>query len=73
MDAALEIAAQIAVNVPMGVWMTKQSLWHNQNAGSLEAAIELEHRAVHVAQATEDGAEKAAAFFEKRPPAYRLT
>jgi enoyl-CoA hydratase len=72
MDEALAIAARIAVNVPIGVMMTKQSLWLNQGAGSLEAAIELEHRAVHISQATADTAEKQAAFFEKRDPNFRL-
>jgi enoyl-CoA hydratase len=71
-DAALELAQAIAANVPIGVMMTKQSLWLNQGAGSLEAAIEMEHRAVHIAQATEDAAEKRAAFFEKRPPDFRF-
>lgn len=73
MDAALELAARIVANTPIGVWMTKQSLWLNQSAGSLEAAIEMEHRAVHISQATEDASEKQAAFFEKRPPNFRLT
>jgi enoyl-CoA hydratase len=72
MDAALELAHRIAVNVPIGVMMTKQSLWLNQMAGSLEAAIEMEHRAVHISQATADAAEKQAAFFEKRDPTFRL-
>ena len=72
MDAALEIAHRIAVNVPIGVMMTKQSLWLNQGAGSLEAAMEMEHRAVHISQATADALEKQSAFFEKRDPSYRL-
>jgi enoyl-CoA hydratase len=69
-DAALEIAQGILANVPMGIWLTKQSLWINQNAGSLEAAIELESRAVAVAQATQDAAEKRQSFLEKRPPKF---
>lgn len=70
MDAALELARSILANVPIGVWLTKQSLWLNQAAGSLEAAIELEGRAVAIAQATQDAAEKRAAFLEKRTPAF---
>lgn len=73
MAEALDIAAGIAANVPMGIWMTKQSLWLNQNATSLEAAIELENRAVQIAQATTDAAEKRSAFIEKRPPRYTLS
>lgn len=72
MEEALKIAASIAANVPLGVWLTKQSLWHNQGVGSLEAAIEMEMRAVQIAQATADAAEKRASFVEKRPPAFKL-
>ena len=68
-QAALEIARGIVANVPVGIWLTKQSLWLNQNA-SLEAAIELEARGVQIAQATEDAGEKRAAYWEKRPPAF---
>lgn len=71
MEAALEIASNILVNVPLGVWLTKQSLWLNQAAGSLEAAIELESRAVFMARSTEDAAEKRQSFLEKRPPVFR--
>jgi len=69
-DAALEIARGIIANVPIGIWLTKQSLWLNQAAGSLEAAIELESRAVQIAQSTEDAREKRAAFLEKRTPGF---
>jgi len=72
MPEALALAERIAANTPIGIWMTKQSLWLNQGAGSLEAAMELEHRAVHIAQATADAAEKQSAFFEKRPPKFGL-
>jgi enoyl-CoA hydratase len=58
------------LNVPIGVWLTKQSLWLNQNAGSLEVAIELENRAVAISQATADAAEKRASFLEKRTPKF---
>jgi enoyl-CoA hydratase len=54
----------------MGIWLTKQSLWLNQGVGSLEAAIELESRAVALAQSTADAAEKRAAFLEKREPRF---
>jgi enoyl-CoA hydratase len=70
MDEALGIARSIMQNVPLGIWLTKQSLWLNENVGSLEAAIELESRAVPLAQATADAAEKRAAFLEKRPPVF---
>jgi len=69
-DACLEMARNIVVNVPMGIWVTKQSLWANQHAGSLEQAIEMESRGVYIAQSTEDKAEKQKAFFEKRDPQF---
>ena len=67
-SACLEVARNITVNVPMGVWVTKQALWHNMNAGSLEQAIEMETRGVFMAQSTDDKVEKQKAFFEKRAP-----
>jgi enoyl-CoA hydratase len=72
MDAVLEVARGIIANVPMGIALTKQSLWLNQTAGSLEIAIELENRAVAIAQATGDAREKRAAFLEKRAPNFTL-
>lgn len=70
MDEALAIARNIIVNVPLGIWLTKQALWMNQDAGSLEQAMELEHRGVFIAQSTEDAKEKRRAFIEKRPPVF---
>ena len=70
METALELARAIMVNVPIGVWLTKQSLWMNQGVGSLETAIELESRGVAVAQSTADAVDKRAAFIEKRPPKF---
>jgi enoyl-CoA hydratase len=69
-EACIEIAQRIVVNVPMGIWVTKQSLWANQNAGSLEQAMEFETRGVFLAQTMEDKAEKQRAFFEKRDPKF---
>jgi len=54
----------------MGVWTRKQSLWFNQNAGSLEQAVEMETRAVFMAQSTEDAVEKRKSFLEKRSPTF---
>lgn len=69
-EACLEVARNIVVNVPMGIWVTKQSLWANQNAGSLEQAMEFESRGVFLAQSMEDKVEKQKAFFEKRAPKF---
>jgi enoyl-CoA hydratase len=70
MSVALEISRAILVNVPIGISLTKQSLWLNQGIGSLETAIELESRAVAIAQSTADAAEKRASFLEKREPRF---
>jgi enoyl-CoA hydratase len=69
-EACIDIAQNIVVNVPMGIWVTKQALWANQHAGSLEQAIEFETRGVFMAQSMDDKAEKQAAFFEKRQPKF---
>ena len=42
----------------------------NQGAASLEAAIELENRAIYMSQSTQDSAERRKAFVEKRKPAF---
>ena len=70
MEEARALAASICANVPLGVWLTKQSLWLNQGVASLEAACEIEARAVFMAQATEDAAEKRKSYFEKRSPGF---
>jgi enoyl-CoA hydratase len=69
-DACIEMARNIIVNVPIGIWVTKQALWANMSAGSLEQAMELETRGVFMAQSTEDAAEKRSSFLEKRPPVF---
>ena len=70
MAEAHALAGAVCANVPLGVWLTKQSLWLNQGVASLEAACEIEARAVFMAQATQDAAEKRKSFFEKRPPRF---
>lgn len=68
LEEALVLARAMARNVPMGLWVTKEALWANQSAGSLEQAMEFEHRGVFVAQATADAVEKRKSFLEKRDP-----
>lgn len=70
MAQAETLARSVAANTPIGNYLTKQSLWLNQGAGSLEAAIELESRGVFMAQSTDDAADRRAAFLEKRDPKY---
>ena len=69
-EETLKLARAIAENTPLGTQLTKRSLWLNQDIGSLEAAIEMESRAVFMAQSTEDAAEKRRAVKEKRPPRF---
>lgn len=73
MDDVLGLAQSIMVNSPIGIALTKQTLWLNANAGSLEAAIEMETRGIAISQATEDSAEKRQSFVEKRQPVFKGT
>ena len=70
-EESLALAAQILVNSPIGIALTKQSMWLNANAGSLEAAMEMENRAIFMSQTTEDTSEKRKAMVEKRQPQFR--
>lgn len=69
-DAALETANLIRANSPFGVWMTKEVMWDNLEASSLQAAIDLENRTQLLASYTGDMREAMAAFLEKRPPRF---
>ena len=44
MGEALALARAMAENGRLGLWMTKRGMWANLEAGSLQAAIELENR-----------------------------
>ncbi len=70
-DAALEIADQIAANSPFGVWMTKEVMWANLETGSMQAAIDLENRTQILTTFTVDMPEAMRAFLEKREPNFR--
>lgn len=71
MEQALALADAIMVNSPIGIALTKNSLHRNVDAPSLEAAMELENRAIFMSQSTEDTAEKRRAFIEKRRPDFQ--
>lgn len=66
-DAAVEIAEEITALAPFGVVMTKEVMWANLSAPSLEAAIHLENRTQILASHSGDIEEAVAAFLEKRP------
>jgi enoyl-CoA hydratase len=72
-EAALEIASQIAANSPFGVRMTKEVMWSNLEAGSLQAAIDLENRTQILTTFTEDMPEAMRSFLEKREPRFTDT
>jgi enoyl-CoA hydratase len=67
-DAALEVGDEILRHAPFGVVMTKEVMWSNLAAPSLDAAIHLENRTQILASHAGDFQEALAAFAEKRPP-----
>jgi enoyl-CoA hydratase len=71
-DVALAMAEQMTTELsPFGVSMTKQVLWANLEAGSLQAAIDLENRNQLLLGHTGNLDEAITAFREKRPPHYQ--
>jgi enoyl-CoA hydratase len=71
LETALEVAAQITANSPMGVWMTKEVAWSQLEVGSLQAGIDLENRTQIMTTFTRDHEEQIAAFLQRRPAVYR--
>jgi enoyl-CoA hydratase len=67
---AVAKAKLIMANSPYGVRQTKQVMWSNLDAPSLDAAIQLENQVQVVSMLTDDFNEGAAAFAEKRPPIF---
>jgi len=70
MDEAIKLAEAVMANSPIGIAVTKSSLIFNADAQSLEAAIEMENRAIFMSQSTLDTTEKRKAFIEKRKPRF---
>lgn len=71
LDAALDLADEIAANSPFGIRLTKQVLQANVDAPSLHHALELENRNQVLATRTADMPEALRAFREKRDPEFR--
>ena len=67
---ALELAALVTRNSPYATKHTKQLMWANLDAGSLDAALETENHAQILAVLTEDFKEAQRAFAEKRAPVF---
>ena len=66
--AAEELVAQLAANAPAAVSMTKEVMWANLHAASLDQALALEARTQLLLRATGDAREARTAFLEKRAP-----
>jgi len=73
-DALTEDARALARSLtefsPYGLISTKQAMWENLNAQSLQQALQLENRNQILNGLSGDVEEAAAAFFEKRPPRF---
>jgi enoyl-CoA hydratase len=65
---ALDCARQVLLNSPFSTRHTKRVMWANLDAGSLDAALELENRAQVLGLQNADFAEAARAFVKKRVP-----
>lgn len=68
--SALETAAMIAGNSPLGIRMTKQVLQSNVDAPSIEAAVDLENRSQALTAMGKDMREAMFSFLEKRTPTF---
>lgn len=64
-ELSLDLAEQIAANDPFAVWMTKRGGWANLEAGSLQAAMELENRTQMLARTTGGLANAARKFMSR--------
>jgi enoyl-CoA hydratase len=71
-DAALVKAREILQNNPLGVALTKETMWANLEIASLETSIALENRTQAMTTATDDSLEARRAFVERRPPSFRF-
>ena len=70
LEAALERAEQIAGLAPAAVQMTKEVMWMNLDASSLDQALALESRTQALTRTTDDAAEARRSFLEKRSPVF---
>ena len=69
-DRALALADALAQNAPMAISMTKEVMWANLHAASLDHALALESRTQVLTRTTRDAREARASFLEKRPPTF---
>lgn len=71
MTSALDLARHLCRFSPFGLAQTKEVMWANLDAPSLEHAIHMENRTQILASSSGEVAEAAAAFFEKREPRWQ--
>ena len=67
---ALAQAERIATLAPLSVTMTKEVMWANLHASSLDHALAMEARTQGLARLTADAAEARNSFIEKRTPEF---
>jgi enoyl-CoA hydratase len=70
LDTCYAKAAEIMLNTPFGVALTKEGMWSALEIPGMQAAIDLENRQQIMVSATADHREAMKAFIEKRPPVY---
>lgn len=70
LGTTLELARSIVANAPFSVSMSKQLMWTNLDASSLDEALALENRTQILAFMTHDREEAVNAFLEKRTPRF---
>src|SRR3954447_15172953 len=70
-SAALAKAAEIQLNPPFSVQLTKQGMWLALEMPSFDAAVEFENRQQVITALTDDQKEATRAFLDKRNPDYR--
>lgn len=71
LDRAYAKAAEIMLNSPIGVALTKEGMWSALEIPGLQAAIDLENRQQVMAIFSDDARETLRARQEKRPPKYK--
>ncbi|HET9733343.1 MAG TPA: enoyl-CoA hydratase/isomerase family protein [Acidimicrobiales bacterium] len=66
LDRAVALGRAIAQNSPLGVWMTKETMWQTIDAPSLRAALDIENRTQVMCAATVGTEGMADAFHHRR-------
>ncbi|MEY3806842.1 MAG: hypothetical protein RIR69_1654 [Actinomycetota bacterium] len=70
LDVAYDKAAEIMLNTPLGVALTKEGMWSALEIPGLQAAIDMENRQQIMASFSDDAREVRRARGEKRPPVF---